>query len=71
MTQTIPERYHSAVKKISRETGADEDSAYAMILLTATLMDLCPWDDDVTEMIIMDVRRSKDVDLRKSKSCAG
>lgn len=67
----IPDRYHSAVEKIGRETGADEDSAYAMILLTATLVDLCPWDDLVTEMIITDARRSKDVDLRKPESCAG
>ena len=43
-----------AVTQITTSTGMDEHDAYAMLLLTAALMDLHPDDDEVVAMILQD-----------------
>lgn len=63
-------RYEESIRKIREETGAGRDEAVAMILLTATLMDLCPWDEKVCEMLIADCRRQRHVDLCEPEPCA-
>ena len=65
------ERYAAGIKRIQQETGADEDTAYAMILLTATLMDMYPWDSEVVDIVLADCKRAKHVDLCKPESCQG
>lgn len=65
------ERYAAGIKRIQQETGADEETAYAMILLTATLMDMYPWDSEVVDIVLADCKRAKNVDLRKPESCQG
>lgn len=65
------ERYAKGIELICRETGADENTAYAMLLLTATLMDLCPWDIEVAYIVISDCKGSKHVDLCKSEPGQG
>ena len=42
------------IRTVAEELGTDEESAYAMILLTATLMDYAPWDQQVAEAILRD-----------------
>lgn len=63
------EQYRRAVRKILAEVNTDEDTAMAMILLTATLMDLCPWDPEVADIVISDCKRTDHVDLRKPEPC--
>lgn len=53
-TRTYPERYDKNVRTLSRRLNADEETAYAMMLMTAALMDLRPEDDDVVRMILCD-----------------
>lgn len=43
-----------SIKTISRELCTDRDTAYAMILMTAMLMDLDPADPEVVDMILQD-----------------
>ena len=49
-----PERCEKSVSKISRLTGTNKDTAYAMLLMTAMLMDLHPEDEDVLRMVLED-----------------
>lgn len=42
------------IRTISGATGVSIETAYAMMLMTATLMDLRPEDEQVAEMIILD-----------------
>ena len=64
------EKYRDQIRRILSQVDTDENTALAMIMLTATLMDLCPWDERVTEMVITDCRRPRHVDLREPESRA-
>lgn len=65
------ERYRKSIDRIHAETGVDEETAMAMLMLTATLMDLCPWDSETADIVISDCKRIKNVDLRKPEPCQG
>ena len=49
-----PKACRQALKRIADETGASIETAYAMMLMTATLMDLRPEDGEVLEIILQD-----------------
>ena len=42
------------VQRVAEKIGVDYDTAYAMMLITATLMDMHPDDAAVAEMILSD-----------------
>ena len=50
----FPRRYKKNVDRICSAIGTSPDTAYAMMLLTATLMDLRPDDESVVDMILSD-----------------
>ena len=50
----IPERCDANVSTLTHRMGINREDAYAMILLTAVLMDLHPDDPAVAEMILED-----------------
>ena len=56
MDQTImyPKNCRKGIMTIVNEIGASVETAYAMMLMTATLMDLRPEDDEVVEIILKD-----------------
>lgn len=56
MSQAIlyPENCRRSIRTISEKTGASIETAYAMMLMTALLMDLSPEDAKVTEMVLED-----------------
>ena len=56
MDSTImyPKNCRKNIKLIVNEIGASVETAYAMMLMTALLMDLNPEDDEVAEMILKD-----------------
>lgn len=43
-----------SIKRIVEEIGASIETAYAMLLMTALLMDLRPEDDEVVRIILHD-----------------
>ena len=49
-----PRPCRANIHRIVDETGIDVETAYAMMLMTAALMDLHPWDDEVADMILED-----------------
>ena len=49
-----PKRCRKNIHTIVNEVGASEETAYAMMLMTATLMDLHPEDDEVLHIILQD-----------------
>lgn len=49
-----PKQCRKNIHTIVSEVGASEETAYAMMLMTATLMDLRPEDDEVLHMILQD-----------------
>ena len=49
-----PRRYRKNIERIVSAIGTSPETAYAMMLLTATLMDLRPDDDTVVDMILED-----------------
>ena len=49
-----PRHCRKSIKRIVDETGIAVETAYAMMLMTATLMDLNPEDDAVVHMILQD-----------------
>ena len=51
---TYPKRCRNSIRKIVDEVGASVETAYAMILMTAMLMDLQPDDDEVVHIILQD-----------------
>ena len=53
-TRAVPEMYRWNVRKLAAMLCTDVETAYAMILLTASFMDLRPDDPKVTEMILND-----------------
>ena len=56
MDQTIlyPKACRRNIKRIMSNIGVSVETAYAMMLLTATLMDLRPEDEAVSDMILDD-----------------
>lgn len=60
--QTImyPKKCRKNIKRIVDAVGASVETAYAMMLLTATLMDMCPEDEAVADMILEDCGISPD-----------
>lgn len=63
MNQTImyPENCRKSISRITRATGTSIETAYAMMLMTALLMDLHPEDDEVAEMIIEDCGKKPEI----------
>ena len=53
-TAIYPKNCRKNIHRIVNATGACVETAYAMMLLTATLMDLRPEDDAVADMILED-----------------
>lgn len=51
-----PKQYHKNLRTILAEVPADPQTAYAMMLLTASLMDLDPADPEVAEIILDDCK---------------
>ena len=49
-----PKQCRKNIHTIVDAIGASEETAYAMMLMTATLMDLNPEDDEVLHMILQD-----------------
>ena len=49
-----PKRCRKSIHTIVSQVGASEETAYAMMLMTATLMDLRPEDDDVLHIVLQD-----------------
>ena len=49
-----PKRCRQAIKTSVNEIGASVETAYAMMLMTATLMDLNPDDEKVVHIILKD-----------------
>ena len=51
-----PEICRDNIQILGEEIGINPETAYAMMLMTATLMDLNPWDRKVAEMILKDCK---------------
>ena len=49
-----PKRCRKNIHTIVNKIGTSMETAYAMMLMTATLMDLHPEDDEVLHMILQD-----------------
>ena len=54
----LKERRETAIHRLTEQLCVDADTAYSMMLMTALLMDLCPEDDEVVEMILKDCGRA-------------
>ena len=61
MTDTAyPKKCRQNITRLRDTIGTPAETAYAMMLLTATLMDLNPWDEEVADMILEDCGISPD-----------
>ena len=49
-----PKKCRESIKLLVNETGMSIETAYAMLLMTAALMDLKPEDKEVADMILVD-----------------
>ncbi len=49
-----PRKYWKNIKRLVDLIGVSVETAYAMMLMTAMLMDLHPDDEQVTDMILKD-----------------
>ena len=49
-----PLKCRKNIRRVADGTGMDAETAYAMMLMTAMLMDLRPDDDAVADMILED-----------------
>ena len=49
-----PRQCRKNIRRIMDEVGAGPETAYAMMLMTAMMMDLRPEDDEVLEIILED-----------------
>lgn len=49
-----PKRCRNSIHRIVDETGVGVETAYAMMLMTAALMDLHPEDEEVLHLILKD-----------------
>ena len=56
---SFPEPCRRNLTTIISHVDTDVNTAYAMMLLTATLMDLCPADPKVAEILLDDCRSRK------------
>ena len=52
----FPIRYRKNIKRLCDLLSTDAETAFAMMLMTATLMDLSPEDPSVVDLILMDCR---------------
>ena len=50
----FPEQYRKNISRLMNMLTTDAETAFAMMVMTATLMDLRPDDDEVVEMILTD-----------------
>lgn len=57
------EKCRKSVQRISEAVRTDEETAYAMVLMTALLMDLRPDDDEVLEMVLKDCGHGRDLSI--------
>lgn len=53
---SFPAPCRANLKTIISNVNTDVETAYAMVLLTAALMDLCPADPKVAEIILDDCK---------------
>jgi hypothetical protein len=53
-TLMYPKRCRRSIRTIVNEVGTSAETAYAMMLMTAMLMDLQPYDDEVVHIILQD-----------------
>lgn len=53
-TIMYPKKCRNSIRIITDETGISVETAYAMMLMTAALMDLHPEDEEVLRMILQD-----------------
>lgn len=53
-TISFPKKCRKNILVLMNEIGTSAETAYAMMLMTATLMDLNPEDDEVLHMILQD-----------------
>ncbi len=53
-TIMYPKRCRKNILRLMNTIGVGPETAYAMMLMTATLMDLHPEDDEVAEIILED-----------------
>ena len=49
-----PKKCRNSIRTLVAEVGMSIETAYAMMLLTAALMDLRPEDDEVVHIILQD-----------------
>lgn len=49
-----PKRYRKSIETLVENVGMSIETAYAMMLMTAALMDLQPDDEQVVHMILQD-----------------
>ena len=54
MSERYPLWYRKNIRILCDRLCVDEDTAYAMMLMTAALMDIYPEDEQVVEMILND-----------------
>ena len=54
ITTMYPKPCRKNIKRLISAVGMSVETAYAMMLMTAALMDLRPEDDDVADMILED-----------------
>ena len=54
ITAIYPKHCRKSIRTLVGEIGMSAETAYAMILLTAALMDLEPEDEDVVDIILKD-----------------
>ena len=62
VTIMYPKKCRKNILLLMNEIGVGPETAYAMMLMTATLMDLRPEDDKVLHMILQDCG-VEDVDI--------
>ena len=53
-TIMYPKKCRAGIRTITDETGMSIETAYAMMLMTAALMDLAPEDEEVVHIILED-----------------
>ena len=53
-TIMYPKNCRRSIRRLMNEIGTSVETAYAMMLMTATLMDLHPEDDKVVHLILQD-----------------
>lgn len=51
-----PESCRANIRILCDEIGISPETAYAMMLMTATLMDMHPWDKKVAEIVLKDCK---------------